>query len=143
MTVATRGLLLALLGLASVAVLVADVKITQVTVVTRPGGSAPVTVVARPASGSASPLGATTVTETATDALGVMAVCTFTVTVTAPPPPPPPGTSIVLEDFSGPMKQNGDSPPSPLWSPYNDSSSPSQTGGIVNGAYVLTVPSGN
>lgn len=45
-----------------------------------------VTVVSNPASGSAFPIGTTTVTSTATDASGNASTCTFTVTVTNPSP---------------------------------------------------------
>ena len=45
------------------------------------GGAAPVVPVCAPASGSAFPVGATTVTCTATDALSRQATCTFTITL--------------------------------------------------------------
>jgi hypothetical protein len=49
---------------------------------------------------------------------------------------------IVLEDFST-LRMGFDTPPGPLWSPYADQYSPSQTGGITGGMYQLNVPSGN
>jgi hypothetical protein len=49
------------------------------------GGTAPISVVSQPASGSVFPVGVTTVSATATDALLKQASCTFTVTVSAPP----------------------------------------------------------
>jgi lysophospholipase L1-like esterase len=52
---------------------------------TAQGGQAPVPVICDPASGSEFPLGDTTVTCTATDALGRTASCAFTVTVNSVP----------------------------------------------------------
>lgn len=51
------------------------------------GGTAPINVVSSPASGSAFPIGSTSVTGTATDAANLTATCTFTVLVVAQPAP--------------------------------------------------------
>jgi len=66
----------------------------------------------------------------------VVSVLALTQTVSVQSP-------IVLEDFST-LRQNFDSPPDALWSPYADQYSPNQTGGIIaGGMYQLNVPSGN
>lgn len=55
---------------------------------TTTGGVAPITVTTAPVNGSNFPVGTTTVTGTAVDALGARQTCTFTVTVVVAPPPP-------------------------------------------------------
>ncbi len=63
------------------------------------------TVTAAPASGSTFPIGTTTVTFTASDAVGNSATATFKVTVSCPsgcnPPPPPTGMNFNIEAFAG------------------------------------------
>jgi parallel beta-helix repeat protein len=69
---------------------------------TTDGGVAPISVTGNPASGSAFPVGTTSVTVKAQSSDGQTSYCSFSVTVasttptaTAPPPPPPPSTSAV------------------------------------------------
>jgi hypothetical protein len=70
-------------------------------------GAPPVVVGAVPASGSLFPIGITSVSVTATDALGRSAPpCAFTVTVSAVPPPPPLG-GLAITGLSGPAVHKG------------------------------------